>query len=83
MSFDCLPFLDATSQIIAVLSCEAVTTKVFWDENIAEITQSVWPVSVDMHSPVAMFHIFTVRSFDAVTTEASLDEKTAEFTQPL
>ena len=67
-------------QILAVRSCEAVSTSDPSVENIADITQPEWPLKVCLHRPVETLQIMTVLSHDAISTSEPSDEKTADDT---
>ena len=66
------------SQILAVLSHEAVRTLVPSDEYVAVLTECLCPRSVCLQQPSEQFHIFAEWSSDAVTTNKASDENAAD-----
>ena len=72
----------ATSQIRAVSSCEAVTTRAPSGEKAALLTPRSWPLRTLIVLPVVTSQIRAVLSDDAVTTRVPSGEKAAELTSP-
>ena len=67
----------AGSQILTVLSSDADASRLASCDQATDLTESLWPSSVDMHWPVAGSQILTVLSSDADASRlASCDQAT-------
>eukprot|EP00968_Pinguiococcus_pyrenoidosus_P003221 scaffold192_cov190-Pinguiococcus_pyrenoidosus.AAC.6 len=71
---------DSTSQILAVLSFEPVTTKRLSGEIASDKTQSPWPCKVCISLPDSTSQILAVLSFEPVTTKRLSGEIATEYT---